>query len=279
MPVINEVPDVPPAPVPGPAPCGWTIDTSCCPDWAGFDIAVRERAEAWATQILWALTGRRFGACELTVRPCGPRCRDVGGWRAYPVVADGYGTGGLLAPYIREGTWFNCGCVGACACRPACEAWLPGPVATVVEVTVDGVVIDPSAYRVDDRQWLVRTDGECWPDCQDLDTSDPTADGTFFVTYTRGTPVPVAGQIAAGILACEFAKACAGADCRLPRNLVALSRQGVDIALPDPTDLIGQGLTGIADVDLWIRSVNPTRLTHRLRVWSPDMDYPRVRTS
>jgi hypothetical protein len=56
-------------------------------------------------------------------------------------------------------------------------------------------------------------------------------------------------------------------------------RQGVEISLPDPTELLDSGLTGVADVDLWIRAVNPSRKTHRPRVWSPDLDYPRMRTT
>jgi hypothetical protein len=156
--------------------------------------------------------------------------------------------------------------------------WLPGPVASVVEVVVDGVVVDPGNYRVDNREWLVGLNGQCWPECQNLNLESPD-EGTFEVTYTRGKPLPVAGQIAAGELACEFIKACAGQPCALPANLSSLTRQGVEVTMVDPTNEVTSGLTGIRNVDLWIQAVNPNRLQARPRVWSPDLDAPRMRTS
>ncbi len=276
MPVINPTPSVPGPSAPGAAPCAWTLDTTCCPEWAGYTNVVRDRATAWATQILWALSGRRYGLCEVTVRPCGPSCDQGGGWRAYPVTADGVGT--VWSPFIREGSWFNCGCAGACRCEPSCRVWLPGPVAAITEVLVDGVVIDPSRYRVDNGTWLVGQLGQCWPECQDLDLLTSEVN-TMAVTYQRGTPVPLGGQIAAGMMACEFAKACVGGACALPSNLSSLARQGIQVSMIDPTDVLQAGYTGIPEVDLWIRSVNPRKQAARTRVYSPDLHYPVQRTS
>lgn len=284
MPVINPAAA---APIPQEGegvPCGWSINTSCCPTWSTYTVEVRNQATIWATSILHALSGRQFGACPVTIRPCGPRDNPSGGWMAYPVTTDGAYTGmgwpaSLLSPYVLDGVWHNCACAGACCCRATAEAWLPGPVDSVTEVRVDGVILDPSTYRVDNDTWLVRTDGGRWPECQDLDTSDPAAAGTFFVTYLRGKALPLAGTLAAGQLACEYAKACSGADCRLPAQLTSLARQGVEITLPDTTALLNAGLTGVADVDLWLRSVNPDCKTHRSRVYSPDIVYARQRTA
>lgn len=275
MPVVNSPGVAPPVPTGSVAPCAWTIDTTCIDGWDGYTNSERDRATAWATRILWALTGRRFGVCEVTVRPCGGNCRYWGGWMAYPAIADGVGT--VFSPYIRDGAWFNCGCAGSCTCRPACEVWLPGPVASVTSVVVDGVVVAPENYRVDNASMLVGLNGQCWPDCQNLNLESPSV-GTFEVTYGRGTLVPVAGQIAAGLLAGEFIKACAGNACALPQNLSSLARQGIQVTAIDPTDLLDAGLTGVAEVDLWIRAENPGRLTRRPRVWSPDLHYPVVRT-
>lgn len=275
MPVVN--PTAAPAPIPSgtSAPCAWTIDTTCCPDWDAADPVMRDRATQWATYTLWALTGRQFGACQVTVRPCGSNCRYYGGWMTYPVTADGIGT--IWAPFIRDGSWFNCGCLGSCSCEPRCSVYLPGPVASIVQVVVDGIVIDPSMYRVDNRTRLVGLNGQCWPDCQNMSLENP-AEGTFEVTYTRGRPLPVAGQIAAGELACEFLKACQGAACALPANISSLTRQGVQIEMVDPTDELTSGLTGVRNVDLWIRAVNPRGLQRRPRVLSPDITAPAVRT-
>lgn len=276
MPVINPTPQVPFPIAPGPAPCGWLTETSCCDDWLTYTNTQRDRATAWATQILWALSGRQFGACEVTVRPCGSTCNVYGGWMSYPVLADGVGT--IFSPFIRDGSWFNCGCSGGCTCDARCSVYLPGPVAAVTSVVVDGIVLADTSYRVDNREILVRTDGECFPECQDMNLNGP-AEGTFEVTYARGKAVPLGGQIAAGLLACEFAKACAGADCRLPSNLSSLARQGIEVTMIDPTDVLDAGLTGIPNVDLWIRSVNPARLAQRPKVFSPDLHYPTMRTS
>jgi hypothetical protein len=260
------------------APCSWTLDTSCCPTWDSYPEELQASATAWATGILWNLTGRRFGTCEYTVRPCGSDCRH-GGWMTWPVSIDGSGDGlGILNPYLFDGTWYNCACPGPCSCRVHSEVRLPDPVESIVSVSVDGAVVDPSAYRVDNRSMLVRTDGESWPRCQNLNLSDETDAGTFFVTYLQGVPVPVAGQIAAGMLACDFAKSCT-TGCQLPGNLSTLSRQGVEVTMVDPTEALGAGLTGVAMVDLWIRSVNPYQLASRPRVRSLDDHSPRVTTS
>jgi hypothetical protein len=43
----------------------------------------------------------------------------------------------------------------------------------------------------------------------------------------------------------------------------------------DPSEVLGDGVTGVPEVDLWIRSVNPKRLASRSRVYSPDIRTPR----
>ncbi len=98
------------------APCNWTVDHSCCPNWDDFDASVQQRADEYATMVLWASTGRRFGLCEVTVRPCGRfRGSSMPNW--------GWGAmwdrgGGLWWPYLGpDGLWRNCGCVNWCNCK------------------------------------------------------------------------------------------------------------------------------------------------------------------
>lgn len=255
-------------------PCSWTIDTSCCDDWDTYSPTLQANAAAYASLVLWAATGRQFGLCPITVRPCGNWCTDdgVGGW---------YWGGGMFLPYVVDGTWRNCwcGCNGGscCSCAPACQVYLPGPVGEIVQVTVDGVVIDPATYRVYDQRWLVRTGvGNCWPDCQDYNVNSGA--GTFFVTYTRGEQPPAPLLTAAGILACQWAKACLGQACRLTPYITGLSRQGVDFTAVDPMTLLDNGFTGLFEVDALIRAMNPLGQTHRMRLLSPDVDYPRMTT-
>ena len=274
MPVINLV--TPGAVFPTEeGPCSWTIETACCPEWDTMDPAVQSAAVAYSTYLLWALTGRRYGPCSVILRPCGPRCDTFGGYRTWPVGAPGTSGAGMpwMIPYVDNGIWRNCGCTGGCSCAARCQIQLPGPVAAVDEVKVDGLVLDPAAYRldiVDGLAVLVRTDGDCFPDCQDMNLDDDQP-GTFSVTYQKGVAVPRAGQIAAGKLVCEFAKSCAGADCALPQEIQSLTRNGVEVQVVDPAALPENILTGIAEVDRWVRAVNPSGLASPPRVRSLDL--------
>lgn len=260
-------------------PCTWPLDLSCVPDWGTYSPAVQSAATSWATYILWALSGRQYGPCSVTIRPCGPKCNFPSGYWTFPNNAGGT-TGGnspWMVPWIDNGIWRNCGCTGGCSCRATCEIALPGPVATIDEVTVDGVTLAASAYRLDVVKGifvLVRTDGECWPECQDMDAGVDEP-GSFTVTYQLGVYVPRAGQLAAGQLAGEFAKACAGQDCALPQQLASMSRNGVEVTVVDPSLLLEAGLTGLANVDLWLRAVNPAKRAQRTRVVSGDVRGPR----
>ena len=272
MPVINPVDPEVPIPIPG--PCSWPIDTTCCPDWGDFSADVRARATNLATFVLDALTGRRFAQCPVNYRPCGPKCAGGAGYMVWPVGMGTVGGGTMpwMIPYVDGGLWRNCACPGACSCAASCEVPFPTSVASIERVTIDGIELSSTAYRLDSwrgRPMLVRTDGECWPQCQSMDAG-PEDVGSFVIVYRPGLPLPLAGQIAAGDLACEFARACAGAECSLPGQLASLTRNGVDLEMVDPTTVLDEGKTGIQSVDLFIHAVNPYRLTQRSRVASPD---------
>ncbi|WP_345410326.1 hypothetical protein [Nonomuraea salmonea] len=191
--------------------------------------------------------------------------------------------GGVFSPRLEDGRWYNgCGtCVTACSCGPMCEIVLPGPVDSIVRVMQDGVELPADAYRVDGHRTLVRTDGECWPDCQDL-SAPPTEPGTLAVTYRQGVPVPPGGIAAASSYACELVKAvCPGQGmgaCRLPARVQTISREGVTMSFVDPMDHLERGLTGLPEVDAWVRAVNPDRLAQASRVYSVDLMPARTTT-
>lgn len=252
-------------------PCNWTLtfDAECCPQWSTLTTAQQDRAIAYATKVMWAATGRRYGLCSNTIRPCGldRMCGSCGAWNWY---------GGWMRPYILDGLWRNCGCECACDCKPRCQIKLPSPVAQVTQVMVDGVIISDTAWRVDDNQWLVRTDGNCWPECQDYNVDVPAV-GTLQVIYDRGNPVPQDVLDAAATLACEFGKACANLPCRLPNRMTNLTRQGVSVSFVDIDRLLARGLTGIVEVDQIIIANNPYGQKARPFFYSRDTS-PRVRT-
>lgn len=257
-------------------PCAWTITQPplCCDCWDVITPEQQQAAVDYATTIMWASTGRVFGVCDVTVRPCGHKRT---GTDLYTFYGFEQGWAGWI-PYNFGGQWYNgCLCSGPCSCDPSCQVRLMGPVASVTSVTVGGVVVPDTAYRVDNESWLVRTDGECWPECPDMDTD--SGDNVFVVAYQRGVAVPAAVLQAAGTIACEWAKACAGQECRLSGRVQSLARNGITIDMADPQALMESGFTGIPEVDSIIRAYNPSRLTHKLRVYAPELRVPRTVTT
>jgi len=255
-------------------PCGWPISyTACngCTVLDGMSADDRAMIEAAAVEYLWNWTLRAFGVCSLVVRPCRADCLDS----SYSTF---WGRGPWPNPQLVGGSWTNvsCGfCKDTCSCSGSALSTLrlPGPIGAVTEVLIDGVVLDPSAYRVDNRSILVRLDGGVWPRCQDMASPTTTA-GTWSVAYERGREVPVGGQVAAGLLACELAKAiCRDSSCALPQRVQTITRQGVTMAMIDNGLGIEKGQTGIWAIDSWVSSITmPSRSS---QVFSPDV--PRSR--
>jgi hypothetical protein len=239
----------------------WPIDHGCCDDFDNYSEEVRLRADALAAQTMRMLTGYSVGGCPVTLRPCSISCASgARGWDW---------SGGTFNPHINGlGQWVNgCGCSGGCGCTALSTVHL-GNYGTVTEVKVDGVVIAPTAYRVQNGTELVRLDGGTWPVCQDMALAD-TEVGTFSVRVQLGAPVDGLGAYAAGVLACEYAKACTGdKKCRLPNNVTSVTRQGVTMDLSSTA--FPDGLTGIREVDLVIQRYNPHGLKMPSVVWSPD---------
>jgi hypothetical protein len=258
--------------------CTWpAVYADCsgaaCSAYEEYDDPAAAQAlwEAVASDLLWNWTGQVFGVCSVDLRPCQKGCANGGNWSTYwgrgpgwdptfPSMGTGPSGGAPWFPVLVSGRWYNmyCGCVGQCHCAPSGPTviTLPGPAQEVEEVWVDGVLLPTDAYRLDRKRYLVRTDGEVWPTCQDM-LADPLTDtDTFLVRYTKGLPVPIGGQIAVGRLACELALGACGSDeCALPDGLVNLSRQGLTMQFQDMTQPDAQMATGIRSIDWWVSSV------------------------
>jgi hypothetical protein len=136
------------------------------------------------------------------------------------------------------------------------------------------VVLDPAAYRVDQASYLVRTDGSSWPTTQNLALPTSSPD-TWSVSYSQGIAVPLDLQDAAGLYACEIAKARTGGSCQLPNRVRSVTRQGVEINYVNEDDFLQKGRTGYDAVDSIINTYNPFGLVAAPRVLSPDL--PRYR--
>lgn len=240
-------------------PATWDADPA---QWT----PAQQDAADMATEILWRLTAGVFGLCEVKLRPCRRRCEQ---W-----VHFGLTYGALYTPTVLldQGRIYNvaCPCAGPCGCSPLCELMLDPACYQMVEVKVDGQPLPTTAYRVDDGRRLVRVDGGCWPDCQQLDQPD-TALGTWSVTYQYGSPVPTGGRVAVAVLAVELWKAMPGqTGCQLPQRVQQVVRDGVTYTLLDNLAVFEGGRTGLNQVDMWLASVNPHGARTTLRAYSPD---------
>ena len=247
--------------------CEWPVDPACLGDqWNSYSSEVQGRAVALASATLHRLTGRRVGGCPVTVRPQAAR-----GACFVPFV----GMDPHLTPFgpgvDTQGRWVN-------GCGTGYEAGiaLPPPVVSVIEVRVDGAVIPPSDYALLENRLMWMGAGESpFPLSQDM-AKPLTEPGTFAVTYMNSYPVDSNGAYAAGVLALEFARACAGSNkCRLPATVTSVVRGGVSMevtpgAFPD-------GFTGIREVDTYIALWNPRGMAQPSTVWTPNRKHRVVR--
>lgn len=238
----------------------------------------RESFERMAAEMLWNWTDRIFGLCDVVVRPCRSGCSDARRWMDTfwgrgPYPWGGVGDGSWV-PLLIGGQWYNmgCGCAGTCSCAEEGPSALrlPGPIVEVSQVRIDGVVVPPAEYEVLHGRLLVRLDGSPWPACQNLLAGGDQL-GTFEVSYRRGVAVPTGGQIAAGILACELAKAaCNDSTCQLPQRIQTATRQGITVGIVDSFRGLDNGRTGIWLIDSWTASVKAPTAKAGAGVRSPD---------
>lgn len=210
-------------------------------------------ALARASDVLYALSGRRWrgAGCTRTVtlQP-----------RPHPVPRAIALNHRRLEDMARLDLLFG-------AVERAHPLWLPDWPVTEITSIVDNTnaAVDPSLWELRNGRQLDRLD------VHGKRTGWPRVD--FTIGYTYGQSPPVGGVTAAITLGVQIALACVGSkDCRLPKRVTSITRQGVTMAILDPMEFITKGQTGLPDVDLWIASVNPNGARRRPAIWSPDVD-------
>lgn len=229
---------------------------SPCDDYA-VDAAIMADMLTAASEILYVASGRQFpGACSTTVEIVRGRLAphqpgDPAELRSATV--DGRVSSG--AGYRRRGL--------AVESRLTLGVF---PIRSVTAVRINGSTVDAGDYRVDDWRHLVRVNG----------SGDPVGweSGTIAVDVSYGLDPPQMGVLAAADLACELYKSCQPetfGDCRLPKRVQTITRQGVSMALLDPLDFLEQGRTGLYLPDLFISTYNPANARRGVAIASPDV--------
>lgn len=235
-------------------PCQSWIDADdvadCCDVTIGSDNTEDlETAAETASGILYQLTGRRYpGSCEKIVRPdaqesCWSREQIQGRWQRLSRIR------------------------------------LAGHATAIEQVLIDGAIVDPTLYRLDEHRWLTRMadpDGRSrsWPRWQRLDLPATEPD-TFQITYLYGADPPPGAVAAASALACELYRACPGTqaagECNLPAGVKRIVRQGVTVEMvASIAAMLRKGATGIVAVDAFLSVYG--RATRASAIWSPDVD-------
>jgi hypothetical protein len=214
----------------------------------GTDPALIARAEKHAANSLRFLTLYRVGGDPITVMPCGRSCRAprMRQLMFHPVL-------------LETGQYANCWCSDGCGCGPVDYVELTAPVGRIDEVKIDGVVLDPTTYHVEDGNKLVRLDKLGWPPCGGKE---------FTVTYLNSYPVDDLGQFIGGLLADEFLKAMTSKKCRLPSSVTNVTRQGLSFEVT--RGMFTDGATGVPEVDAYVLQWNPHGLRTKPGVYSID---------
>lgn len=236
----------------------WPVLWKLLPDLTDDNREQVLRAVDVATGILWALTGRQYGLRAVEARPCKPEVAD-----SYHDLTPGPG----WAPYLDSGVVRNLPTCAAAPCDRSGAVLLPGPVHKLLEFLVDGNRMPLNEVHVDGDRVYRRY--RPWP-TQNLVL--PSSElGTWALWYLRGRVPPKGADYVLAMLAKELLAAETGGTCRLPKRVQNIQRQGVTVNMVHPEDIFDKGVTGIPEVDLWVRAHNPHHLTAPAQVWSPDL--------
>lgn len=255
-------------------PCAWIADHSGhspedLAEWLGYPLNIRNLADDLGCKAMWGFTGRQYDECPRTVRPI-LACTHRSLADLDAADADGF-------TYLGNGAFIGYppSMSSCCARVDPKTVILEPPVYAITQVKVDGVVVAPANYRVDESTRLVRIDENAWPTWQNIATDD-TVVGSFSVTYIIGLGIPTLLEQMAGTLALEIARGICGSTlCRLPSRATEIIRQGTTVMLSDPEWLMENGRTGIPEVDLAIGAYNPAGIRSPYRVIAP-LYYPTV---
>jgi hypothetical protein len=217
-----------------------------------------------ASNLLWAMSGRKYTGetivterytCTLRNNRMGPSDRTNS-----PVLFGGD------VYNIPSGDYDEYSELTSDGLSPESRVRLRGrPVTRIIAIrNKNGRLLDPSSYYLVDHSTIHIKAGTPWTPCN------------VEITYAYGVPVPTAGKMAARKLAIEFARLWAGDEmCELPQRVTSVSRQGVSYTILDNQEFIDELRTGLYEIDLFLKVVNPDNARRKSKVFS--VDTPRAR--
>jgi hypothetical protein len=223
-----------------------------------------EEAAQVASNLLWAMSGRKYTGetivterytCTLRNNRMGPSDRTNS-----PVLFGGD------VYNIPSGDYDEYSELVADGLSPDARIRLRGrPVTRIISMrNKNGEILDPSSYYLVDHSTIHIKAGTPWTPCN------------VEITYAYGVPVPTAGKMAARKLAIEFARLWSGDEmCELPQRVTSVSRQGVSYTILDNQEFIDELRTGLYEIDLFLKVVNPDNARRKSKVFS--VDTPRAR--
>lgn len=142
------------------------------------------------------------------------------------------------------------------------------PVLTVSEIYSGGQLIPATEYELRNNAFVVKKDGTPW-------VATPSQE--LIVTYTHGSPPPVAGKRAAIRLANELILSeTMDPQCSLPDSVTSINRQGVSYTLLDPQVYIEKGRTGVYEIDMFIYAANPRGALKKPKIYVPGQTSGRI---
>jgi hypothetical protein len=138
-------------------------------------------------------------------------------------------------------------------------------------------------YHIDEFRYLVKDDGSDF----DMDSNPYALSGgvhdtntgddsyVFEVSVQIGLPVPRLITRATRALACELISESLDLPCKLPERVTGVTRSGITMQVASATDLLTNGRTGIYEVDLAIKTFNPTNMQSPSFFWSGQTPHGR----
>ena len=212
-----------------------------------------------ATQVLWELSGKRYSGLRTVTETYAQL-------RPHEVPID------RPTPVLREGRIYN-EVGGACGVCMGCTHLVKlrgAPAIELETVRTPTKTIPLRDVALLDYSWVSLSGASlgCWGTCEDLT-----------ITYSYGAKPPALARLAVTELANQFIWYLTDDQrCTLPARVInSVSRQGISWTLLDPQDFLQDGRTGLYQVDLFLKAVNPEKRRMRARVFSPDLRSGKTR--